>query len=232
MTATAKRSQVAGIDLITVTRPGVKNTVLMMHGFGANYEDLAPLEAYLDPEGHYNWIFPNGILQVPLGPHVTGQAWFPIRMADLEAAVMRGEAYDFADLLPDGMKHAEARLSDLVDQLRIDPQQLVIGGFSQGAMMAVQLGCSLKENPKGLLLFSGTLVNQKEWKELLPRRQKTPFFVSHGRRDPVLAFVNAERLHKTLLHHGLAGEFYPFDGHHEIPLPVVKSASAFLRKIS
>jgi len=229
---TLQFTTIDGIDTATIIRLGVLNTVVMMHGFGANYEDLISLEQYLDPQKRYNWIFPNGILSVRIGPHTSGRAWFPIRMADLQAAVLKGEAVDFSDMLPQGMKEAEGRILSLIKALRIDPSNLILGGFSQGAMMAVQVAAFLERDLKGLLLFSGTLINQREWATMLPSRMKTPYFMSHGRGDPVLGFQYAERLHEALVKHGLKGEFMAFDGYHEIPLAVIDKAAQFLQSLN
>lgn len=226
------KSSINGLDVITVTRPGATKTVVMLHGFGASYEDLAPLAPYLDPQGQWNWIFPNGILEVPLGPHMSGRAWFPIRMADIEAAAMRGEVVDFADVLPDGMRTAAERLRSLIEHVRIDSKDLVLGGFSQGAMMAVQVAATLPTDIRGMVLFSGTLINRGEWRSALPKKQAVPFFQSHGRGDPILGHQHAKRLNQLLLESGLKGDFVEFTGAHEIPLPVIQRAAAFLAQLA
>lgn len=226
-----QRTTIDGLDVITVTRPQTARTVVMLHGFGANYDDLAPLAPYLDPKGEWNWIFPNGIQTVEIGPHMTGRAWFPIRMAEIEAAAMRGETVDFADTLPDGMAEAQRRLVSLIELLRLDSRQLVLGGFSQGAMMAVDVAAHLPAPIAGLVIFSGTLINRKAWAEALLSKAAVPYFQSHGRNDPILAYAHAERLHQSLGAAGLKGEFAGFQGGHEIPLPVIQRAAAFLQKL-
>jgi len=200
----------------------------MLHGFGASSDDLAPLAPHLDPNSEWNWIFPNGILEVSLGPNMTGRAWFPIRMADMEAAAMRGEVIDFADLLPEGMEEARTRLVSFLNTLRIPPKELIIGGFSQGAMMGVDIAVHLLEDVRGLILFSGTLINRQAWIQKLPEKQKVTFFQSHGRSDPLLGYQHAERLYQELLTAKLTGTFAGFDGGHEIPLPVIKQAKDYI----
>ena len=44
------RSTIDGIDCITVTRPNATKTVMILHGFGADMNDLAPLHSQLDPD--------------------------------------------------------------------------------------------------------------------------------------------------------------------------------------
>lgn len=226
-----QRTTIDGIQIIAITRPNVAKTVMMLHGFGANYDDLASLAPHLDPRGEWNWVFPNGILEIPLGPHMVGRAWFPIRMAEIEAAAMRGDVVDFADVLPEGMDEAGKRLAALIKHLHIEPEHLVIGGFSQGAMMAIQVMNSLAGDIKGLVLFSGTLINRLAWVDRLPSRAAVPFIQSHGRSDPMLGFSHAVRLHETLQKAGLHGEFLAFDGGHEIPFPVIQKTEHFLSEL-
>jgi len=226
--AETKRTVIDGIETITITRPQTTRTILMLHGFGASYDDLAPLAPHLDPKGEWNWFFPNGIQEVPLGPYMTGRAWFPIRMAELEAAAMRGEVVDFADALPEGMVEARTRLINFLNTLRIPTKDLVIGGFSQGAMMSVDVAAHLPEDIRGLIMFSGTLINRQAWVEHLPGRHKIPFFQSHGRSDPLLGYQHAERLYQELLSAKLNGKFVGFDGGHEIPLQVITQAKDFI----
>jgi phospholipase/carboxylesterase len=226
-----KRTFIDGIETIAITRPNTARTILMLHGFGASCEDLAPLAPYLDPQNQWNWLFPNGIKEVVLGPHMSGRAWFPIRMADIEAAAMRGEVVDFADVLPDGMAEARDRLTSFLNTMRLNPKDLVIGGFSQGAMMSVEITAHLPADIRGLILFSGTLINRQAWVAKLPLRNNVPFFQSHGRSDPLLGFQHAERLYQELLKAKLKGKFVGFDGGHEIPLPVVKEAKDFIASL-
>ncbi len=224
----AKRTVIDGIETITITRPQTTRTILMLHGFGANNDDLAPLAPHLDPKGEWNWFFPNGIQEVAIGPQMIGRAWFPLRMADLEAAAMRGEVVDFADTLPDGMVEARTRLISFLNTLRIPPKDLVIAGFSQGAMMSVDIAAHLPAEIRGLIMFSGTLINRQAWAELLPGKSKIPFFQSHGRSDPLLGYQHAERLYQELLSAKLTGKFVGFSGGHEIPLQVINQAKEFI----
>ncbi len=223
-----QRTVIDQMECLTLTRPSAKKTVIMLHGFGADMNDLGPLHSYLDPSGRYNWIFPNGIREVPIGPHMTGRAWFPIRMADIEAAAMRGEVVDFSDVFPDGMEEAERRLKSLIAHLRLEASDLILGGFSQGAMMTCQVALTLPKDICGMILFSATCINRQRWEELAPSHKAIPFIQSHGKDDPILGFKQAERLHGLLTKAGLNGRFIPFNGFHEIPMPVIREAALFL----
>lgn len=222
------RSTIDGIDVLTILRPNTTRTVMLLHGYGANYEDLSSLAPILDRHQQWNWIFPNGIQSVPMGGYMSGRSWFPLRMAEIEAAVMRGETFDFTTVLPEGMKVAEARIVSLIETLRISSKDLVLGGFSQGSMMTMQVALNLKEKLKGMILFSGSLINRTEWETKFDRIAEMPFLQSHGRADQILGFQYADRLYQLLSGAKLQGEWVPFNGGHEIPMAVIQKAALFL----
>jgi phospholipase/carboxylesterase len=224
---TPTKSEIDGIEVLTVTRKNAIKTIVLMHGFGASYEDLSPLADVMDRGKKYNWIFPNGIVRVPMGPYVEGRAWFPIRMAEIEAAAARGSFVDFTEILPDGMKEAERRINSLFDSMHLDRSQTIIGGFSQGAMMSMQVALSSQVDFAGVILFSGTFINAKEWRNLLSRKTNLKFFQSHGISDPILSFSIAEKLSKELKESKMKTEFHAFSGHHEIPMDVISKSIKF-----
>ena len=113
----------------------------------------------------------------------------------------------------------------LLDALERDfsarPEQTVIGGFSQGAMLATDIVLRSERKFAGLAVLSGTLLSHREWLPLMPARAGLPVLQSHGRADPVLPFAVAERLRDELSAAGLAVQFVSFNGGHGIPGPVL-----------
>ena len=51
------------------------STVIFFHGFGADAYDLKSLSEVLSTKNPSRWVFPQGILEVPIGPGWTGRAW-------------------------------------------------------------------------------------------------------------------------------------------------------------
>jgi phospholipase/carboxylesterase len=131
------------------------------------------------------------------------------------------------------MAEARDRIIDAMQKLECDPGKTVIGGFSQGAMLATEIALHHKEYLAGLLIFSGTLVNRTGWESMLKTKfvdkQKTlRFHQSHGRLDPVLPFQAAERLYGLLTANGAQGELHAFEGQHEIPAAVIDATNRWL----
>ena len=104
----------------------------------------------------------------------------------------------------------------------------MLGGFSQGAMLATDVALRLDEPPAGLVIFSGTLVNEAEWAARAPRRAGLGVLQSHGRQDPLLPFDNAVALRDLLAGAGLAVDFFAFDGGHALPPDALLRLGAFL----
>lgn len=126
---------------------GAKLNIVMIHGFGANAMDLSFLADEADmPQA--NWFFPEG----PFPTDAWGRAWFPIGFTFLEEAWSTGNLHAFAAVDPPGLKEAGDLISVFMQSLSLDPWNTVVGGFSQGAMLAMEAGCRLSVPPQGLHL--------------------------------------------------------------------------------
>ncbi|TGL88185.1 esterase [Leptospira congkakensis] len=207
-------------------------TVVMFHGYGASAFDLYPIHEVLVTDQKFNWVFPHGHLSVPLMPGYSGRAWFPIDMAALEEAIRKNDFRNFADKDPEGMDIARGAAYLMLDALGVPWDQLILGGFSQGAMLATDLTLRKEKISKGLMILSGALVNESLWKDLAPQKSALRFFQSHGEFDPILGYANAKKLEKLLRNSGLLGEFIAFNGGHEIPAPVIQGISRYLNSLS
>ncbi|TGL55502.1 esterase [Leptospira kemamanensis] len=207
-------------------------TVVLFHGYGASAFDLYPIHEVLVTDQKFNWVFPHGHLSIPLMPGYNGRAWFPIDMAALEEAIRKNDFRNFADKDPEGMDIARASAYLMLEALGVPWNQLILGGFSQGAMLATDLTLRNEQMAKGLLILSGALVNESLWKDLAPKKSNLRFFQSHGEYDPILGYANAKKLEKLLRSSGLLGEFIAFPGGHEIPAPVVQGMSRYLNSLS
>lgn len=221
-----------GGEAATGAQPEKARAAVIFHGFGADFTDLAPLADYLgrvdEAARAMQWYFPNGPHSVPIGPHMVGRAWFPLRLAELEQS-----GVDFTQVSPPGLDKAVdqafAACETVLRQLKIDWNQLVVGGFSQGAMVALEIALRAPKNLAGVSLLSGSLVDEPRLRELAPKKKGLRFFQSHGEGDSILPFPLAERLEAVLREAGWDGMLLPFRGGHEIPPPVLREWASWLR---
>ena len=202
-------------------------TVVCMHGYGADMRDLAPLAPEIPVTRPVRWIFPEGPEVLDWG----GRAWFPIDVAAFEEAQRTGKARDLSDREPEGMKESRLAVQGLLKELDAPPERLVLMGFSQGAMMAVDLALHLGHPPAGVGILSGTLVNLKLLGALAPKLKGVPFFQSHGSVDPILGFTQALALEKELKAAGWKGALSRFEGGHAIPPATLEELGAWLQAL-
>jgi phospholipase/carboxylesterase len=119
----------------------------------------------------------------------------------------------------------------MLDELeRTAASKIVLGGFSQGAMLSCDVALRTARPLAALVMLSGTLVAEEQWRLLMPQRSRLPAFLSHGDADRMLPFSQAERLKDLLAGAGLAVTWVPFRGGHEIPSPVIDALGVFLRR--
>jgi len=206
-------------------------TVVLLHGFGASETDWAPFAKSIQLPPHTRFIFPRGPGSAKRSDGAPpGRAWWPLDLA----SNMRDGALgaDLSEEKPAGLKHAALAVRALLARKgNRATQPFILGGFSQGAMVAAQVAFQSDEPLRALVLLSGTPVDEASWKANYARRKGLPVFVAHGRTDPTLSFEMADRMHNEMTVAGLAVTWFPFDGGHETPAEVIVALNAFLARL-
>lgn len=211
------------ISCLEVFNDESKPWIFLFHGYGADAHDLHGLAEVLDPAGNFNWIFPNGIYEVPIGPGWTGHAWWPLKIDRLKD--------DISEEIPEELKSTRAKCLELVNSYKIPAEKLILGGFSQGGMLATDLCLHLPNKIRSLILLSTSLINKTEWYPLTKEKSGQNFFMAHGEQDDVLPIKGADRLHQLLKESGFVGNLLRFQGRHEIPMPVINKLQAYLLEL-
>lgn len=208
--------------------------IILLHGFGAPGDDLVPLADFMPVPKGARFIFPEGPLSLSFG-YGDARAWWLIDMARIEVDRAAGRVRDLSGEVPRGLPPAreaiEAFLNQLPRVMPIDYTRTVIGGFSQGAMLACDLVMRTAQPVAGLIQLSGSLLAKQDWRPAVAKRTGLPVFQSHGAQDPILPYVMAERLRDELTQAGLAVEWHSFRGGHEIPEPVLHKLGGFLKAV-
>lgn len=204
-------------------------TVVLLHGFGAPGDDLVDLGRYLETPAGSHFAFPAAPLELP-GMYGDARAWW---MIDL-AAFQQSQPKDRSEELPEGLAPARQLVTSLLEKLIADGAgPIVLGGFSQGAMLSLDTALHLDDKAAahlaGLLLMSGTPINGAAWTPRLGKLKDLPVLMSHGKRDPILSFAASQGLRDRLKGAGAAVDWVEFDGGHEIPPAVLTGANRVLR---
>jgi phospholipase/carboxylesterase len=144
-----------------------------MHGRGADENDLAPLLQALDPDRTLLGLLPGGPLRLPPG----GRHWYVLR----EVGSPDRETFQQTFALLSGW------LAEVLDENSIAADRLVVGGFSQGAVMAYSLALAAgRPRPAAILAFSGFIPRVDGFELELESRAGLPVSISHGSLDPII----------------------------------------------
>ena len=187
--------------------------LLLLHGYGANEEDLLGLAPYLDAR----------LICVSVrAPYVLdfgGFAWFNIEIG------AEGLRFAFAEA-----EEPLVQVLALVDALRQEhrPTRVFIAGFSQGASMALAAALKRPRDFAGAIALSGLCCP-----EMLPENvaavRGLKVFMSHGRFDPVITIDQARASRDLLAPLGLDLLYKEYDMPHAIAQPCLEDLDAWLR---
>lgn len=179
--------------------------VILLHGYGAQGNDLVPFAREI---GAARFYLPEAPFSTPSG----GRRWF--------GRQSEGASTDEID-------EARGGVIALIERLESEgtaTSEIILGGFSQGAMLSVEVAQHLAAQGRqlgGLMILSGSTMPQ--WPEDLGVR--TNVLITHGQTDRVLALAQAEELRRRLTTSGSDVEWVPFPGGHSIPA-IARTASA------
>lgn len=204
--------------------------IVLLHGYEGNAEDLAPFGRSLGVSGHF--VFPQGTID--LGAHGgTGHAFWLADGPSRDEARRTGKPRDLSSFEPDGLDRARGELSALLDELILDTgrDEVVLGGFSQGAMLAFDLALRESRPLAAVVQLSGCRIAERLWNPLLAGRQGLRAFISHGTQDPDLSFQATVTFQDDLRRAGWDVDFFAFEGGHETPLPVLRRLKKFLNSL-
>lgn len=216
--------------------------MVLCHGFGAPGDDLVGLHGELlrlrpalrDVRFH----FPAAPLELD-GGWGDSRAWWLIDLPTIQR-LQQGAPdalREFRRQEPVGMAPARQALLKLTAEVGVSCGlplgKLVLGGFSQGAMLTTDVALRLEEPPAGLVILSGTLLLEDVWAVKARARAGLQVLQSHGTQDPLLPFEAARGLSALLTGAGLVVDFVSFDGGHSISQEVVEKLADFIdRRLS
>ncbi len=200
----------AWIEPVGEARAGL----LVLHGLDMAPAQLAPLLASLRLPALV------GLLCGPVERAGGLRAWWPVDDARRARRLAAG-ASDLHAIDPPGREHARAAVHAAAQALRarVPGLPLVVAGFSQGAMLA--LDCVFQDPPltvSALALWSASRLAFDDWKPALHRLRGVRVDLLHGSADANIGIAAARSLRDALLAGGADVRWAPFDGGHEIPL--------------
>jgi phospholipase/carboxylesterase len=197
--------------------------LVLLHGYAMQPADLTPFAHSLGVPALF--LVPQGPVAAPGG----GYAWWEVDVAARNNSMSSG-ARDLAGEHPQGLEAARHQLGAFLDAIAAEfkPGRLIVGGFSQGGMLALDFVLRGSSRVAGLVLLSASRLALEEWRPARSRLDGLPVFASHGRADRDLAFAAGEALRDFVLDSGARVSWVPFESGHEIPLVVWRGLRKFL----
>ena len=176
-------------------------TLILLHGRGANEDDLLGLAEYLDERLFI--ISARAPFDFQYGG---GYTWYDILEVGKPEPKMFGVSY----------KKLLQFFDDVKKGYPIDASKVFFCGFSMGTMMSYAISLTCPESVSGVIANSGYIPEGSdltfEWNKIKDK----PFFVGHGRYDPIIPVAFGKRA-KELLEQAHASVMYrEYDMGHQI----------------
>jgi phospholipase/carboxylesterase len=208
-------------SLAAIARPpatAADGALVLMHGRGTSEHDLAGLFDLLDPEGRLHCAAPRGPLQIPGQP---GNHWYLVERV----------GYPDPPTFEQSRQLLASWLEAFLGSVGVPADRAVLGGFSQGTVMAYTLGLGKGSPvPAGILALSGFVPTVAGWEPDLESRRGLPVFISHGSRDPVIDVAFARAARELLEPGGLDVSYRESPAAHQIDGPAIDAAREWLER--
>jgi phospholipase/carboxylesterase len=187
-------------------------TVILLHGYGSNEQDLFGLRSAFPG----NCIIISARAPLAAGP---GYEWFDIGSVNQPQIVHSRELT---------LKFIE----EVKKKYSVDPKEIYVMGFSQGAMMSYEVGLTHPNLIKGIGVLSGRLFPAlKEEIQVSAELKRLRIFISHGTKDDRIKYEDGKAAADYLTGIGLKPEFYAYKGMgHAINEEVMKDLIQWLGK--
>lgn len=189
--------------------------VIILHGLGADSEDLLPLAQALEPtHRRVRFLLPNARkLPVTVNNGTLMPAWYDIVGADFaNEQAPAGLALSFADL--------EALITQ---QRALKPLPILLIGFSQGGALALHTALQSRAHIAGVAALSAYLPPCQNY-----RKSATPVFMAHGIYDDVVPITAAMRSKSALETLGYRVEWHEYPLGHQLSAALIADLSTWL----
>ena len=189
--------------------------VIVMHGRGADANDLADIAPALD-RGGYRFLFPNA--PKPFEPYrgmTFGFTWF--------------DGWPPTHDSIDGSRQLVMKfIGEATARYPTPRGKLILSGFSQGALMALDIGFRTEQPLAGIVAMSGAL-----YEDELPNfdaHRRLPVLIVHGIDDEVIPVLAARRTRRVLEDHGLEPDYHEFPMGHWVTDESLRVVGDFIER--
>ena len=181
-------------ELISLNSEFATNRLVLLHGWGADANDLLPVGKLLT-EGFKDRFEIVSLAAPQPHPSGFGRQWYPLYPHEW-------------DQVPNAVLDLERRLNNLCFE-KIPLEKTLLLGFSQGGAMALEL--AIRKKFAGVFALSS--YPHPEWE---PLKDMPPVFLCHGNLDQVVPKEASQKSFDIIRENGIKSDLYFFEGGHEI----------------
>jgi phospholipase/carboxylesterase len=208
------------LEYLEVIPDKVDNLLITLHGYGSDYNDTLTLGLQFR-----NLLKNTAIISVN-APFICengiGFQWFSLKTMNLFAILKE-------------IKKSCFLLNRFIDEqlirFNLKNKNLILAGFSQGAMMSLYIGLRREEKIKGIMAFSGMMPDTTTTliKEI---KTKPDIFMVHGILDKVVPFASIEKAEKIFREFDIPFQIHAIENmEHEINDEALFVAKEFIKEI-
>ena len=212
---------------IIETSKQISKTVIWMHGLGADGNDFVPLvpELKLPKELGIRFIFPHApIRPVTVNNGYEMRAWYDL------LSLERGKTANEVDVLT--TVDWIIKLIDSEVAKGIAAENILLVGFSQGGVIALQTGLRYPKQLAGIVALSTYLpFAESTLKQTTARQQKVPIFAAHGINDPVIPFLSWQTYVPELKQAGFRVDAYSYRMEHTLCAEEITDLGNWLKTV-
>ncbi|WP_172657262.1 alpha/beta hydrolase [Myxosarcina sp. GI1] len=184
---------------------------VMLHGWGANYQDLAPLAQILNlPE--FGYLCPNAPYEHYQMPG--GRAWYALEKPEFDGLVASRQSL-------------REWLLSLENTTGVPLKRTIMAGFSQGGAMTLDVGLTLPL--AALCSLSGYLHYQPQPNDNIIAYP--PALIVHGIQDPIVPLAAAKKARDELTKLSVSVQYREFEMGHEIQPPAIECVKKFVLSV-
>lgn len=175
--------------------------LIMLHGRGADENDLLGLAEYLDPR----LLIISVRAPFPFD-YSFGYTWFEM---------LENFQPELTSLKESHQKLTQF-LDDVVEQYPVDPSKIFVLGFSMGTVMGYLLLLTRPENIRGLIANSGYFSDEIELDLNLRELNEHSIFIAHGTHDPIIPIHIGRKAKEFFSKHNIDLTYKEYPMAHEI----------------
>ncbi|WP_257473284.1 alpha/beta hydrolase [Prochlorococcus marinus] len=195
-------------ELISLNSESATNRLVLLHGWGADAQDLLPVGKLLI-EGFKDRFEILSLSAPQTHPSGIGRQWYPLYPHEW-------------DKVPSAVLDLEKRLNTICFE-KIPLNKTLLLGFSQGGAMALDI--AKKNKFEGVFALSS--YPHPEWE---PLKDMPPVFLCHGSMDQVVPKEASQKSFNLLRKNGIESELYLFEGGHEINKDLIDHCRGIIKQ--